>query len=266
MTNKRENINIATLNLNGETWWSINRRPRLPQKLFNIQYIKKELTKSCIIRLGEILKKEDYDVIAVQELVYSKKEREKIKTAIEKIKDVNGKQLYELFLPKNLKGSVHFTVGYIAKKKLNATLNNISSENNLSNNRIAKLKFTIHDNEYSIINMHVNKHDIDIPSVNKNTILLGDMNACSEEQTTDNKAVNAGFLEKINNAGWLEVRETGQIYTWKSNGVEKKLDHIYVYRDFASHKSIENKVDSTVNFYYDKRGFTDHSMLTITLE
>ena len=79
MTNKRENINIATLNLNGETWWSINRRPRLPQKLFNIQYIKKELTKSCIIRLGEILKKEDYDVIAVQELVYSKKEREKSK-------------------------------------------------------------------------------------------------------------------------------------------------------------------------------------------
>lgn len=252
--------------MNGETWWSINRRPRLPQKLFNIQYIKEKLTESSVIRLDEILKEEEYDVIAIQELVYSVKERERIKKTIENIKDVHGKPLYELFLPLNLNGNVHFTVGYIAKKELNATLNNISSENNLSINRIAKLKFSIQDNEYSIINMHVNKYDIDIPSVDKNTILLGDMNACSEEQTTDNKAVNAEFLKKISNAGWLEVSEPGHIYTWKSNGVEKKLDHIYVCRGLTKNKKIENKVDATVNFYYDKKGFTDHSMLKIDLK
>ena len=30
MVNQNEIINIATINLNGETWSSINRRPRLP--------------------------------------------------------------------------------------------------------------------------------------------------------------------------------------------------------------------------------------------
>ena len=38
-------IKIATLNLNGETYWSINKRPRLPQNMFNIQEIKEKLLK-----------------------------------------------------------------------------------------------------------------------------------------------------------------------------------------------------------------------------
>ena len=74
MVNQNEIINIATINLNGETWSSINRRPRLPQKLYDIQHIKEELTKSTKEGIKIILEKDIYDIIAVQELVFSEKE------------------------------------------------------------------------------------------------------------------------------------------------------------------------------------------------
>ena len=71
MVNQNEIINIATINLNGETWSSINRRPRLPQKLYDIQHIKEELTKSTKEGIKKILECDIYDIIAVQELVFS---------------------------------------------------------------------------------------------------------------------------------------------------------------------------------------------------
>ena len=73
--------------MNGETWSSINRRPRLPQKLYDIQHIKEELTKSTKEGIKIILEKDIYDIIAVQELVFSEKERAEIETVIEEIKD-----------------------------------------------------------------------------------------------------------------------------------------------------------------------------------
>lgn len=262
MVNQNEIINIATINLNGETWSSINRRPRLPQKLYDIQHIKKELTKSTKEGIKIILKRDIYDIIAVQELVFSEKERVEIEKGIEEIKDATGKTIYELICPQFPKRNPHFTVGYIVRKKLQAKINTINDKNTLSNNRISKLKFTIYDKEFSIINMHVNKYDIDIPVGNENTILLGDMNACTEKQATDNKAINVEFLKRIENKGWIEV-EREKIYTWKSNRIEKKLDHIYIYKDLDNQQSIVTSAEPAVNFYYDQSGFTDHTMLVI---
>lgn len=262
----KQNLKIATLNLNGETWRSINRRPRLPQKLFNIQSIKEELTNLTKTGLENLLKGGEYDVIAIQELIYSTKEREDIKTTIEKVTDENNQTLYELLLPNNLGGHEHFTVGFIVKKRFCANLINENkinnSENILVKNRIAVLELTINKKKYSIINMHVNNHKIDIPTATENKILLGDMNACTEYQATDKKAVNNDFLTKIVDAGWVEVEVDGEDdYTWESNDVERKLDHIYIYRD-----SQKAEVKKEVNFYYDEaNGFTDHSMLVVTL-
>lgn len=251
MVNQNEIINIATINLNGETWSSINRRPRLPQKLYDIQHIKEELTKSTKEGIKIILEKDIYDIIAVQELVFSEKERAEIETVIEEIKDATGKTIYELICPQFLKRNPHFTVGYIVRKNLQAEINTINDKNTLSNNRISKLKFTICDKEFSIINMHVNKYTIDIPVGNENTILLGDMNACTENQATDNKAINVKFLKRIKNKGWIEVESNEPIYTWKSNGIEKKLDHIYIYKDLDNQQSIVTSAEPAVNFYYN---------------
>lgn len=179
------------------------------------------------------------------------------------IHQVTGKTIYELICPQFLKRNPHFTVGYIVRKNLQAEINTINDKNTLSNNRISKLKFTICDKEFSIINMHVNKYTIDIPVGNENTILLGDMNACTENQATDNKAINVKFLKRIKNKGWIEVESNEPIYTWKSNGIEKKLDHIYIYKDLDNQQSIVTSAEPAVNFYYNQSGFTDHTMLVI---
>lgn len=181
----------------------------------------------------------------------------------QEIKDATGKTIYELICPQFLKRNPHFTVGYIVRKNLQAEINTINDKNTLSNNRISKLKFTICDKEFSIINMHVNKYTIDIPVGNENTILLGDMNACTENQATDNKAINVKFLKRIKNKGWIEVESNEPIYTWKSNGIEKKLDHIYIYKDLDNQQSIVTSAEPAVNFYYNQSGFTDHTMLVI---
>lgn len=281
MENKQV-LKIATLNLNGETWLSINRRPRLPQKLFSIQSIKNELTNLTKTGLENLLKGDKYDVIAIQELIYSQKERNVIKTAIEGVTDASNKQLYKLLLPNNLGGNTHFTVGFIVKKQLRAELKNENQEKNgknvLGKNRISILELIINEKneknekKYSIINMHVNNHNIAIPCVTGNTILLGDMNACTENQTTDKKAVNDDFLKSIVSAGWGEIGGNDN-YTWISNNVERKLDHIYICKDSQKEerkievkKENHSEVINEVNFYYDEtNGFTDHSMLVSTL-
>lgn len=89
------------------------------------------------------------------------------------------------------------------------------------------------------------------------------MNACTENQATDNKAINVKFLKRIKNKGWIEVESNEPIYTWKSNGIEKKLDHIYIYKDLDNQQSIVTSAEPAVNFYYNQSGFTDHTMLVI---
>lgn len=255
-------LKIATLNLNGETWFSINRRPRLPQKLFSIQSIKNELTNLTKTGLENLLKGGEYDVIAIQELIYSQNERNAIKTAIEGVTDASNKQVYKLLLPNNLAGNTHFTVGFIVKEQLCAELKNENQEKN----RISVLELIINEKKYSIINMHVNNHNIAIPCVTGNTILLGDMNACTENQTTDKKAVNDDFLTRIVEAGWGEIGGNDN-YTWISNNVKRKLDHIYICNGSQKEERKIVEVNTKVNFYYDEEnGFTDHSMLVSTLD
>lgn len=196
------------------------------------------------------------------------------------MKDASNEKLYTLLLPDGLDEHTHFTVGFIVKTQLGANLkkrkSEESSDNGLVKNRIVVLELPINGKKYSIINMHVNNHNIviqrdsentillgDMKVCTENTILLGDMNACTDKQSTDEKAVNNNFLESIVNAGWCEIGSNDN-YTWKSNNVERKLDHIYICKD--AQKENREEVINEVNFYYDeKNGFTDHSMLVSTL-
>ncbi len=263
MPEENELIKIATLNFNGETFWSINRRPRLPQKFFDIMKIKEKLIALIETELGGILEGKSYDIIAIQELINSSKEKDKIEKIIKK----HG---YILMTPE-VDSNTHFTVGFIVKdnkfkksiiKKCIGCPGNI-----LSKNRVAILDIIIKDKEYSIINMHVNNHKICIPASDGNVILLGDLNACNNSQSSDGKGCNSEFLSEITKSyDAMDINNGNQNnYTWKSNGRERKLDHIFVSKQFNGFeiKSVE-KIDS-VNFFYDKeKGFTDHSMIVMT--
>ncbi len=262
-------MKIATLNLNGETWWSINRRPRLPQSLFDITKLRKTMTCKTAQGLNGILSKKEYDIIALQELIYSQEERETIKNAIEEIRNDDDQPSYKLVLPNKLGANVHFTVGFIVRSNLNPQLDcrwENSEHDCLSKNRRADLKFEIEKKNYYIINIHVNNHNVEVPKATERTILVGDMNACAENQASDKKAKNDVFLKKLQIAGWAEIGDD-EFYTWESNGVNRKLDHLFLCEtNNEAVKEARVRVDKSVNFYEDEEnGFTDHSMLAATL-
>lgn len=258
-------ITIGTLNFNGETYWSINKRFRLPQSLFDIHRIKENLTALTRKGLPKIL--HSFDIIAVQELLYSpKKERD----AIEKVIKDNG---YELLTPKGIGARAHFAVGFIVKQSLFEQVSipsepstNLPKNRKLPNNRAAVLKFKLGEEEYSIVNMHVNDYEIDIPAPNGNVILLGDMNAYTKNQSSDKRAAeNDDFLAKIVKCRYHSIGKDTD-YTWESNGVKKKLDHIFVSKKLLDNNEIESSKDDSVNFYGKENGFTDHSMLILKLK
>lgn len=264
-----EKMNIATLNLNGETFFSINHRPRLPKSIFNIKNIKENLLALTTQGLKNVLENQKIDILAVQEFVNSKHERSEIEKVI-------MDAVYVFKAPK-LDGRIHFVTGFIVKKKLkdkctvkldsfekNSNDNsNDSLEKILTNNRKAFLEFDYKDIKFSILNIHVNNHTI-APS-NKSTILLGDLNAWKSKQSSNDGACNENFLDSIECN--YDSTEQNKTYTWKSNGVEKQLDHIYISKDFSKNNPSKINVDNTVNFYYNpKTGFTDHSMLICNFE
>lgn len=157
--NKEIDLKIATLNLNGETFWSINRRPRLPQDLFNIEKIKKALVDKIIIGLNNILNNGTYDIIAIQELVY-------ISDYYNDIKDVIEENGYQLIIPENLGKNTHFTVGFIFKddededEDEDIVIENIPIENNvllneIPMNKIICYKYTKNGTSYEILNVHL---------------------------------------------------------------------------------------------------------------
>lgn len=195
--NNEIDLKIATLNLNGETFWSINRRPRLPQDLFNIKEIKEALVDKIKDGLENILNNDTndtYDIIAIQELVYISDYYNDIKDVIEE----NGYQLiipkelknthftvgfivkndikaviegkgYQLIIPKKLKNT-HFTVGLIVKKGIkpkNTPIENNVLLNEIPKNKIIRCKFTKNRTSYEILNVHLTKHTDDI----KNALL-----------------------------------------------------------------------------------------------
>lgn len=248
-------IKIATLNLNGETYWSINKRPRLPQNMFNIQEIKEKLLKLQKDGLAKLLRKSEYDIIAIQELI-------NIFDFRNQIEDVIKENNYELILPSVLRE--HFTCGFIVKNKyctfgcsdINVSLDKTQNQNN----RFAILNINKEDKEYKIVNMHIDNHKFKVD--NYGDIIVGDMNAYSKEQVSNNKkSANVKFLKDIERKGYKRVGNNDD-YTWKSNGEEKCLDHI-----FAKNKLDVKRInkDDEVNYYYSDKGFTDHSLLAIEL-
>lgn len=258
-------MKIATLNLNGATIRSINRRPRLPDDLFNINTIKQKLVERTNFGLEKILEKKDLDIIAIQELINSQEEKNILKKSIE----AKG---YRLFIPE-VSGSTHFTVGFIVKEDFIANECKLFEGNSLTINREAILEFEINGESYSIINFHVNDHDISFLKPEGNVVLLGDMNACTEKQSKENKEVNKEFLDKIMEVKYVELGQDFD-YTWKNSNNERKLDHIFVSEKIAESIEVTKyspavTKDDSVNFYYDKEkneGFTDHSMLILDLE
>lgn len=284
---KEIGLKIATLNLNGETFWSINRRPRLPQDLFNIEEIKEALVDKIKKGLENILNNGTYDIIAIQELVYISDYYEAIKKVIEE----NG---YQLIIPENLGEHTHFTVGFIVKKGKgididNIPIENIPIENNvllneIPMNKIICCKYTKNETSYEILNVHLTKHTDDIKNAlldflssnnndNNNVIriLLGDFNAYNNEQK-DDKAQNCNNAYFINGLMEKDFRKnyesTNKNYTFCASEW-KKLDHIFISGKNIDVKEIdvEETVNNNVNFYpienalNNNKGFTDHSML-----
>lgn len=269
--NKEIDLKIATLNLNGETFWSINRRPRLPQDLFNIKKIKEALVDKIKIGLKNILIEGTYDIIAIQELVNISDYYE----AIEKVIKENG---YQLIIPKNLRTRTHFTVGFIVKEDIK--IENITIENNvlkeIPNNKKFFCEFIKNGISYEFLNVHLTKHTDDIKNGlcyflsqnndNNNVIriLLGDFNAYNNEQK-DKK------VQQCNNADFInclmEYESTNKNFTFWASGW-KKLDHIFI---SGKNIDVEETVNNNVNFYpienetentqNNNEGFTDHSML-----
>lgn len=298
--NNEIDLKIATLNLNGETFWSINRRPRLPQDLFNIKEIKKALVDKIKDGLENILNygtkdglnnilnndtnNDTYDIIAIQELVY-------ISDYYNDIKDVIEENGYQLIIPKNLGEHTHFTVGFIVKKGKGIKIDSISIENNvllneIPMNKIIRCKYTKNEISYEILNVHLTKHTEDIKNAlldflssnnndNNNVIriLLGDFNAYNDEQK-DDKVQNCNNADFINDLMEKDFRKnyesTNKNYTFWASEEWKKLDHIFISGKNIDVKEIdvEETVNNNVNFYpienaqNNNEGFTDHSMLT----
>lgn len=288
--NNEIDLKIATLNLNGETFCSINRRPRLPQDLFNIKEIKEALVDKIKKGLKNILNNDTndtYDIIAIQELIYISDYYNDIKDVIEE----NG--YYQLIIPKDLGKNTHFTVGFIVKKGIdidNISIENITIENNvllneIPMNKIICCKFTKNEISYEILNVHLTKHTEDIKNAlldflssnnndNNNVIriLLGDFNAYNNEQKDDKvqNCNNAYFINDLMKNDFRKNYEsTNKNYTFWATGW-KKLDHIFISGKNIDVKEIdvEETVNNNVNFYpienaqNNNEGFTDHSMLT----
>lgn len=279
--NKEIDLKIATLNLNGETFWSINRRPRLPQDLFNIKEIKQALVDKIKDGLKNILNNGTYDIIAIQELVY-------ISRYYNDIKDVIEGKGYQLIIPKDLGKNTHFTVGFIVKKGIkpkNTPIENNVLLNEIPMNKIIRCKFTKNGISYEILNVHLTKHTEDIKNAlldflsssnndNNNVIriLLGDFNAYNNEQK-DEKVQPCNNAEFINDLMEKDFRKnyesTNKNYTFGASEW-KKLDHIFISGKNIDVKEIdvEETVNKKVNFYpienalNNNKGFTDHSMLT----
>lgn len=270
-------IKIATLNFNGEIFWSINIRPRLPEDLFNIKRIKNIMLGKIKNGLKYLLSENDFDIIAVQEMLYSPKEtRDEIKAYIETMG-------YDFIYPNKLSPCTHFSVGFIVKKRNKISNLIIKTDDDISNDDISKNKkmlitFKVGKNNYKVLNVHLTKHSdktnqslvkfLEGKNDTSIRILLGDFNAYNKNQIEGSNKLCEN-AELINNLISKDCRtefgeQENKNYTFFVNGIWKKLDHIFISKPSnIDIIKIEEKVENSVNFYSDKNGFTDHSMLTI---
>lgn len=274
-TNSTFDIKIASLNLNGETWNLNNKKPRLPKDLFDTEKIKKSLTDKLLLGLYRLLKTNEYDVIAVQELVYFFNHLNEIK---ELIKTLN----YELIIPDKIGKGTHFTVGFIVRKESTIKIETIKNLEGLTpHNRQVMIKCNIKEINFILLNLHINKKEhykaikeyISDEKGNKdNIIILGDMNACTAEQIEKRKKLyNSGFITFFLEKGFTYADGYNKSdFTYLTGGVWRKLDHIFLSNKFVNSNKIlsvtETKND-IVNFYVnEENGFTDHSMLALDIK
>lgn len=270
ITKENNKIKIATLNLNGETFWSINKRPRLPRDLYDIKKIKNELCKKIIEGLDKILEEGKIDIIAIQELICIEKYKNQIETIVNKYN-------YKLKIPKDLRQKTHFTVGFIIKNDIK-TADIVEYEGTeISVNKKILLSCEINKVKFLILNVHLTNHSDKISRCLKEfldnndtvSILLGDMNAYTNSQveTKGKPCSKADFIESLvkkdcRKDEWLDKNIDMNYTFWASKW--KKLDHIFLNKNAAKKlNEIEEKKDDLVNYYSVNDGFTDHSMLII---
>ena len=266
-------LTIATLNLNGET---LRRSSlRVPKFLLDFEKIKNQMTENICKGLREIIAGNTIDILAIQELVYTKKYYNILLSCIS--------DEYKIIVPTNITPHVHFINAFIVKKEL--SIKEISSVeiDDFPLNRQLGIEYTYCENEckktIKIVNLHI-KLDVSHFKIVENYIskqpqpahiILGDMNAYTSKQI-DQKAKSSSsndkFFQKFTDNDYITAANNDMNYTFIINNRWRKLDHIYISNKITSTpKSIGESVNKNVNFYLNEReGFTDHSMLIQTIE
>lgn len=259
---QKNTIRIASINLNGETWNLNNKTPRLPVSIFDKQSIKDKLTRILIKGLESILQTQKYDIIAIQELVYSSKERNQIENVVRNCG-------YTLRLP-SLSGSTHFTAGFILKGEYDAA-ERLEIEN-FKHNKYCKLACNIDGNAFQIINLHITEDYNKVKNLiqenkDERVIVVGDMNAYSAEQIEGNEegSVHSDFLDVFTECEYLHDKNANKNYTYLVSNKWRKLDHIFLSKELANQiDSYSETKEDDVNFCANTTsGFTDHSMLVL---
>lgn len=277
-------MKIGTLNLNGETWNLNNKKPRLPECLFDINYIKTRLTEKLSIGLLNLLQKEEYDIIAIQELVFI----QDIFNDIKKVVEDETKNYYTLVVPNfneakkscKIKRTPHFTVGYIIKTELIHCCEFESLDEFILNRHfICTYKSKKGIPAFKMINLHIpcgnkeqyeNLYNLLSKVEAEDIIILGDLNTYQTCQIEGEKpsSVQEHLFEELKNKNFSCSEDGYKNYTYLISNKWRKLDHIYYSKSIdKKYTIIENKVDD-VNYYSEigkKQGFTDHSMLEVEI-
>nr|MCR4945277.1 hypothetical protein [Clostridium sp.] len=179
-------LKIGTINLNGETWHLNRKIPRISRSILDKQKIKQQMTDVLNTQFGKILESKEYDIIAVQELVYISEHYSKIENQI-------NEKGYSLITPEKdiLIKNTHFITAFIIKNEIKDKIK--PYDNSIENNRFIIIKLLIEDEkEIAILNVHVNSNCEDEGIVSKESIqnvintikeevfgliILGDFNA-----------------------------------------------------------------------------------------
>lgn len=262
-------LKIGTLNLNGEMWNLNGKWPRISKKIIDPEYIKEQMTDAVITQLGKILNKKEYDIIAIQELVY-------IQEHFSKIKKMIDNENYVLITPNSLGGNIHFTTAFIVKKNIEKKVKARVDYN--WNNRFMAIDVETKDGIIAVCNFHISKDNIskrveDVINKLKEKevskfIILGDFNAYTKEQ--DTKIISAvsenNIIYKVRNEYKLIECGKDTDYTYVLTKYERKLDHIFKSEEIKELNGYET-INRKVNFMIDEKdGFTDHSMLNIEID
>jgi len=279
-------MKLATINLNGNTAYNLinikgNIQPDLEE---NLETIKAYVNSKMIEEFIDEINTNEYDIIAVQELL----NEDNIKKQIQD----NG---YRIYQPKILTKRTRFLSAFIVKESFiendNYEIQNIDLNLIQYKNRFVEIILKSKDSGtiLKLFNVHIPKERTIFESIIKllkpdeeNIILLGDFNAASDKQRNDesNKQTpqkiideNNNFLADIAGKGFENMGEDKDFTFITVKEVKNKIDHIYFSNTFTKKNNLdgdekkENRknmvnLGKKVNFMEDrKNGFTDHSIL-----